>query len=368
MRTENRSQHALSSQNTGLHLFFALLERNSKNYVFTYNRCNTKIEKILSSLVAETGRQTLQIEADALDQLAKSIGEAFTNCVEAIFHSGGRVIVTGVGKTALVAQKIVATLNSTGSPAFFLHAGDAIHGDIGMVQPTDVVLMLSRSGETAEIKVLSLLVRNMGNTLIAMTSRQDSTLARRADHLLHTPFDREADPNELAPTTSTTLQMAMGDALATSLLALRGFTSADFARFHPGGSLGKQLYLKVADLYPVNQQPAVFPDTPIRDTLYEMTSKCLGATAVTERRTGTLLGIVTDGDLRRLLNQREDLTGVRAVDMMTRSPKTILDTELAIRALGVLQENSISQLIVTNAAGRYLGFVHLHDFVREGLI
>ncbi len=237
-----------------------------------------------------------------------------------------------------------------------------------MVQPTDVVLMLSRSGETAEINVLSLLVRNMGNTLIAMTSRQDSTLARRADYLLHTPFDREADPNELAPTTSTTLQMAMGDALATSLLALRGFTPADFARFHPGGSLGKQLYLKVADLYPLHQKPVVHPDTSIRDTLYEMTSKCLGATAVVNPSSGKLLGIVTDGDLRRLLNQREDLTGVRAGDMMSRNPKTIRDTTLAIRALTVLQENSISQLIVTGDAGDYLGFVHLHDFVREGLI
>lgn len=322
----------------------------------------------MSSLVAETGRRTLQIEADALDRLAKSIGQDFTCCVEEIFRSGSRIIVTGVGKTALVAQKIVATLNSTGSPAFFLHAGDAIHGDIGMVQATDIVLMLSRSGETAEINVLSLLVRNMGNTLVAMTSRQDSTLARRADYLLHTPFEREADPNELAPTTSTTLQMAMGDALATSLLALRGFTSADFARFHPGGSLGKQLYLKVSDLYPLHQKPVVHPTTPMRDTLYEMTSKCLGATAVVDPASGNLLGIITDGDLRRMLNQREDLSGVRAGDMMTRDPKTILDTAFAIRALSVLEENSISQLIVTDASGDYLGFVHLHDFVREGLI
>ncbi len=322
----------------------------------------------MSSLVAETGRRTLQIEADALDRLAKSIGEDFATCVEEIFRSGGRIIVTGVGKTALVAQKIVATLNSTGSPAFFLHAGDAIHGDIGMVQATDVVLVLSRSGETAEINVLSLLVRNMGNTLVAMTSRRDSTLARRADYLLHTPFEREADPNQLAPTTSTTLQMAMGDALATALLALRGFTPADFARFHPGGSLGKQLYLKVSDLYPLHQKPVVHPKTPIRDTLYEMTSKCLGATAVVDPASGELLGIVTDGDLRRLLNQREDLTGVRASDMMSHKPKTIPEDALAIRALNVLQENSISQLIVTGASGNYLGFVHLHDFVREGLV
>ncbi|MBB4079064.1 arabinose-5-phosphate isomerase [Lewinella aquimaris] len=321
-----------------------------------------------SSPVSETARQTLRIEAKALEQLADSIGEDFTTCVEAIYRRGDRLIVTGVGKTALVAQKIVATLNSTGTPAFFLHAGDAIHGDIGMVQPSDLVLVLSRSGETAEIDVLSLLVKNMGNTLIAMTSKRDSTLARRAQYLLLTPFEREADPNELAPTTSTTLQMAMGDALATSLLALRGFTPADFAKFHPGGSLGKQLYLKVGDLYPRNQRPLVYPDTPLLDTLYEMTSKCLGATAVVNRTGERLVGIITDGDLRRMLNRHTDLTDIRAEDMMTTSPKSVIDTDLAVAAVTRLREDSISQLIVTDEAGAYLGFVHLHDFMREGMV
>ena len=319
-------------------------------------------------IAAKTARNTLKIEARALEMLADSIGEEFTRCVDAIVSRRGRIIVTGVGKTAIVAQKIVATLNSTGSPAFFLHAGDAIHGDIGMVQPDDLVLMISRSGETSEIRVLSLLVRNMGNPLIAMTSRKDSSLARLADYLLYTPFEREADPNELAPTTSTTLQMAMGDALATSLLALRGFSPDDFARFHPGGSLGKQLYLRVRDIYPQNQKPLVYRDASLSETLLEMTNKCLGATAVLDREGDRLAGIVTDGDLRRLLNRRQDLSGITAADLMSAHPKTIRESALAVRAVNVLEDHSISQLIVVDEADRYLGFVHLHDFMREGLV
>ena len=332
------------------------------------NRANPFAPLKQADLAVRTARETLQIEARALEKLADSIGENFARCVQAIHAGNGRLIVTGIGKTAIIAQKIVATLNSTGSPAFFLHAGDAIHGDIGMVQPPDFVLMLSRSGETSEIKVLSALVRNLGNPLIAITSRAESTLARRADHVLLTPFDREADPNELAPTTSTTLQMAMGDALATSLLALRGFTPEDFARFHPGGSLGKQLYLRVRDLYPRHQKPVVHPDTPLPETLLEMTNKCLGATAVLDPGTGELLGIVTDGDLRRLLNRRQDLSNIRASDLMTPRPKTIAGGELAVDAVAILERHSISQLVVVDEAGAYLGFVHLHDFMREGLV
>lgn len=318
--------------------------------------------------VADTARQTLSIEASALQKLAESIGTAFTDCVNTLHERGGRIIVTGIGKTALVAQKIVATLNSTGTLAFFLHAGDAIHGDIGMVQPTDFVLMISRSGETAEIDVLSLLIRNMGNPLIAMTSRADSTLARRADFLLLTPFDREADPNQLAPTTSTTLQMAMGDALAISLLSLRGFSPADFARFHPGGSLGKQLYLRVSDLYPNNQKPRVRPADSFSATLYEMTNKCLGATAVVDPQTEGLLGIITDGDLRRFLNKAPNLAEARAEEMMTYHPRTVCHDLLAVEALAVMRQHNITQLIVVDEASTYLGFVHLHDFIREGLV
>jgi len=331
---------------------------------------STKLRSTVKTFpsVAETARQTLQIEAKALEKLAESIGSAFSDCVHALHRSGARIVVTGVGKTALVAQKIVATLNSTGSPALFLHAGDAIHGDVGMVQPTDFVLMISRSGETAEIDVLSLLIRNLGNTLIAMTSREGSTLARRADHLLLTPFEREADPNELAPTTSTTLQMAMGDALAISLLSLRGFTPADFARFHPGGSLGKQLYLKVADLYPRNQRPRVATVDTFGATLYEMTNKCLGATAVVDPDTEALLGIITDGDLRRFLNRSPDLAVATASEMMTVDPRVVRDNVLAVEALSVMRQHNITQLIVVDEAGTYLGFVHLHDFIREGLL
>jgi arabinose-5-phosphate isomerase len=318
--------------------------------------------------ILETARRTLQIEADALTRLAETVDLAFARCVQAIHAGGGRIIVTGIGKTAIVAQKIVATFNSTGSPALFLHAGDAIHGDIGMVQTNDCVLMISRSGETAEIDVLSLLVRERGNLLIAMTSRPDCTLARRADHVLLTPFEREADPNELAPTTSTTLQMALGDALAICLLQLRGFGPEDFARFHPGGSLGKQLYLKVDDIYPRNQRPEVTTTTSLEQTLYEMTSKCLGATAVLDPDSGELTGIITDGDLRRYLSRKPDLTTARAGEIMSPRPRTVRSGTRAVQAMACLRENEISQLIVVDDDDRYLGFVHLHDFVREGMI
>ena len=320
-----------------------------------------------AELAASTARRTLTIEADALTQLADSIGEAFTRCVLRLHQGKGRIIATGIGKTALVAQKIVATLNSTGTPSLFLHAGDAIHGDIGMVQPEDALLVLSRSGETAEIRVLSALVRTLGNPLIAMTSRADSTLAHRADYLLHVPFEREADPNELAPTTSTTLMMAMGDALATSLLALRGFSPSDFARFHPGGTLGKQLYLRVSDIYPHNQRPLISADAPLRDVLNEITSSCLGATAVATPGTEQVVGIITDGDLRRLLNQRTDLERVSAADMMSAAPKQVESNTLAVDAVALMQDHSISQLIVVEEQA-YVGMVHLHDFVREGLV
>jgi arabinose-5-phosphate isomerase len=318
--------------------------------------------------IIQTARQTLRIEAGALANLADTLGIDFARCVRALYAGKGRIIVTGIGKTAVVAQKIVATLNSTGSPALFLHAGDAIHGDVGMVQPNDAVLIVSRSGETPEIDLLSLIVRDRGNLLIAMTSRAESTLAQRADHLLLTPFDREADPNELAPTTSTTLQMALGDAIAICLLRLRGFGPEDFARFHPGGSLGKQLYLRVDDIYPRNQRPLVDTTTPLERTLYEMSSKCLGATAVADPKTGKLAGIITDGDLRRYLSRKPDLSTAEAMDIMSPRPRTVRSGTLAVQAMHVLRKHEISQLIVVDPTGSYLGFVHLHDFVREGMI
>lgn len=319
-------------------------------------------------LITDIARRTLSIEAEALTALVDSIDDQFANSVLAINRGTGRVIVTGIGKTALVAKKIVATLNSTGTPATFLHAADAIHGDIGMVQPNDIVLAISRSGETEELKMMALLTRQLGNTLIAMVSRPDCTLAQGADHLLLTPFEREADPNELAPTTSTTLQMALGDALATSLLALRGFSPEDFARYHPGGSLGKQLYLRVSDLFANNQVPTVLPDTSLHDTVLEMTAKCLGATAVLRPGTRLLAGIVTDGDLRRLLSSTIELSEITAKDMMTTEPKTVHKDTLAIKALAILRQHSITQLPVIDDDGAYLGFLHLHDLIREGLV
>ncbi len=319
-------------------------------------------------LIRQTARQTLQIEAETLTRLAEGVDEAFIDCVAALHAAEGRVVVTGIGKTAIVARKIVATLNSTGSPAVFLHAADAIHGDLGMVLPGDFVLVLSKSGETAEIKVLAGLVNRLGNTLVAMVGRPDCSLARLADHVLLLPVDREADPNNLAPTASTTAQMALGDALAMSLLALRGFGPDDFARFHPGGSLGKQLYLRVSDLCSRHESPRVAPDTSLRDVILEMTNKRLGATAVADPATGRLLGIITDGDLRRLLSRTtENLDHLRAADFMTASPRTVAPATLAIDALQRLRLHSITHLIVVEEDGTYVGLVHLHDILREGL-
>lgn len=321
-----------------------------------------------TELIRTVAKRTIQIEQEALTGLQESINDAFITGVKQVFNAKGRLIVTGIGKTAIVAKKIVATLNSTGTPAIFLHAADAIHGDIGMILPDDIVLCISKSGETAEIKVLASLVRQLGNTLIAMVSRAESTLGKRADIIFLTPVDQEADPNNLAPTTSTTVQMAMGDALATALLAMKGFTSRDFAQFHPGGSLGKQLYLRVNELADRNQKPAVGPDASLRDVILEMTAKCLGATAVVTPNNNQLLGIITDGDLRRMLRQREQVDHLLAADIMTASPHHINSGALAVKALEKMREHSISQLPVCEKNGFYLGMIHLHDLIKEGLI
>jgi len=318
------------------------------------------------ALIVKTARETLEIEAQCLQALYQSIDQGFVDCVNAIFSSPGRLVVTGIGKSALIAQKIVATLNSTGTPSLFMHAADAIHGDLGMVRPYDIVLCLSKSGETAEIKVLVPLVRNLGNPIIGMVTKPESYLGQQANYILHTPIVKEADPNNLAPTTSTTAQLAMGDALATALLALRGFTPKDFAQFHPGGSLGKQLYLRVSDIYPKNEQPAVKATDSLQRTILEMTSKCLGATAVVDDK-NQVQGIVTDGDLRRMLEDVPDLKDLRAADLMSPNPKTIPKDALAVNALDILRKHSITQLIVVEE-GVYLGMIHLHNLVKEGLI
>lgn len=315
--------------------------------------------------VAQT---TIRLEAEGLLALAESLDDTsdFQRCIETIHQSTGRLVVTGIGKSAIVAQKIVATLNSTGQPALFLHAAEAIHGDIGMVQPNDVVLCLSKSGESAEIRVLAPLVKKFGNCLIAMTANRESSLARQADLVLWTPVEHEADPNNLAPTVSTTAQMALGDALATALLALRGFSTDDFAKFHPGGALGKQLYLRVRDLCVLHERPSVRPDASLQEVILEISSKRLGATAVIDEL-GVLLGVITDGDLRRMLQRQTDFSGTTARQIMSASPKTIHPDALAVDALAHMRQHSITQLLVLEAR-EYFGVVHLHDLIREGLV
>ncbi len=320
----------------------------------------------MKDLIIRTAQQTLEIEQKAVAALLNSFNDDFVKTVETIFQSRGRVIVTGIGKSAIVAQKIVATLNSTGTPSVFMHAADAIHGDLGMIQSIDTIICLSKSGDTPEIKVLVPLLKNFGNTLIGMVANKDSYLGKQAHYILHTPIEMEADPNNLAPTASTTAQMVLGDALATSLLALRGFSAQHFAQFHPGGALGKQLYLRVRDIYPLHGTPSVSRTTNLKNTILEMTSKRLGATAVLDDDQN-IIGIVTDGDLRRLLIKDVDLKTVTAEEVMTPNPQTIDSELLAVEALALIREKSITQLIATEG-GRYVGMVHLHDLVREGLL
>ncbi len=329
----------------------------------------SKVRKFVENkndLIVKTALKTIDIEAESIRNLRNSINDTFLQCVHLIYESQGRVVVTGIGKSALIAQKTVATLNSTGTPALFMHAADAIHGDLGMIQVQDVVLCLSKSGETAEIKVLVPMLRHICNTFIAMVGNMDSYLAQQADFVLHTPVLQEADPNNLAPTASTAAQMAMGDALATALLAMRGFSSEDFAQFHPGGSLGKRLYLRVQDIYPQNPKPAVPEAANIRQTILEMTSKRLGCTAVLDA-SQQVCGIITDGDLRRMLERETDAGDLCASDIMSSSPKTIPPDTLAVKALELMRRHSITQLIVVDENG-YQGIVHLHDLLREGLV
>ncbi|MBV6440630.1 MAG: KpsF/GutQ family sugar-phosphate isomerase [Haliscomenobacteraceae bacterium CHB4] len=318
--------------------------------------------------ILDIARQTIRIEAETLLALAESLDDTtdFQACVEAIAASPGRLVITGIGKSAIVGQKITATLNSTGTPALYLHAADAIHGDLGMIRPYDLVLCISKSGETSEIKVLVPLVKNFGNPIIAMTANRQSTLARQADFVLWTPVEQEADPNNLAPTASTTAQMALGDALAVALLAYKGFSPGDFAKFHPGGALGKQLYLRVRDLYALHERPAVGPDATLHEVILEISSKRLGATAVLDDN-GHVLGIITDGDLRRMLQRSNDFYHLHARDILSPAPKFIAPEALAVDALALLRQHSITQLLVLED-GRYLGMVHLHDLVREGLV
>ena len=316
--------------------------------------------------IKEIAKKVLLNEAHAIERTTKYIDHNFENCVRTILASDGRVVVTGIGKSANIAEKIVATLNSTGTPASFMHAGDAIHGDLGMVQSNDVVICLSKSGNTAEIKVLVPLIKRLGNPLIALVSNTNSLLAQQADFVLNAEIETEACPHNLAPTTSSTVQLALGDALAVCLLESRGFTSEDFAKYHPGGSLGKQLYLKVDDIYPGNSCPQVASDASLKSVILEISAGRLGATAVLDADKN-LQGIITDGDLRRMLNHNPSWDNLLAKDVMTPSPKTIPKGSFASTALQLMQESNITQLIVTDGPA-VSGFVHLHDLLKEGIV
>ena len=310
-------------------------------------------------------KKTIDNEAEAISHLATLLNEDFSNAVECIRHSKGRVIISGIGKSALIASKIVATLNSTGTPSIFMHAADAIHGDLGTVQKDDVVICISKSGNTAEIKMLVPLIKRGKNKLIGMTGNPDSFLAAQADYILNTYVEKEACPNNLAPTTSTTAQLVIGDALAICLLELKGFSSKDFAKYHPGGALGKKLYLRVGDIASNNQIPKVSTKSDVKSVIIEISEKMLGAAAVLEDQ--KIVGIITDGDIRRMLNKYDNIYGLTAKDIMSVTPKTIASDVLAVKALEIMQANNISQILVVDGEN-YKGIVHLHNLIKEGIL
>lgn len=317
--------------------------------------------------ILDFAQNVVRQEHQAIVGLVDLLDADFVRVAHLIFHSQGRLIVTGIGKSAIIAQKIVATLNSTGTPSVFLHAADAIHGDLGIVQPNDIVLCISKSGNSPEIKVLAPLIKNMGNVLVAMVGNRGSFLDTQADYTLDTTVECEACPNNLAPTTSTTAQLVMGDALSMTLLKMRGFTAQDFGRFHPGGALGKKLYTRVEDILSVEACPSVGLTDHLDRIIIEISSGRLGAAAVLGPE-GQLEGVITDGDLRRMLERRKDLVRVRAEDIMSRNPKHVALETLAIDAYDVMEKNKITNLIVVDEQGVYRGILHLHDILREGVV
>jgi arabinose-5-phosphate isomerase len=308
--------------------------------------------------------EAIRNELQSIEGLLKSVNDDFENAVNLIYGSEGRVIVTGIGKSANIAQKIVATFNSTGTPSIFMHAADAIHGDLGIVREDDIVLLLSKSGETPEIKILVPLLKGRKNKLVAVVGNTSSYLAKQADIIIDATVEKEACPNNLAPTSSTTAQLVLGDALAISLLEKRGFTASDFAKFHPGGILGKQMFLRVSDLIVNNEVPKVDLDEPMDKVIIEISSKRLGATAVLHE--DVLKGLITDGDLRRMIQKTPDYIKLTARDAMTANPLTIDQNEMAVEALNQMRENNITQLPVTSD-GKYVGVLHLHDILKEGI-
>ncbi|QNJ96683.1 KpsF/GutQ family sugar-phosphate isomerase [Constantimarinum furrinae] len=317
------------------------------------------------SRIISVAKQTIETESKAILYLSELVTEEFADAVNYIYNSEGRVIVTGIGKSANIATKIVATLNSTGTPAIFMHAADAIHGDLGTIQQRDIVICISKSGNTPEIKVLVPLIKAIGNKLVAITSNKESFLGQQADFVLHAYVEKEACPNNLAPTTSTTAQLVIGDALAMCLLDLRGFSSRDFAKFHPGGSLGKKLYLRVSDLTSLNEKPMVHPNTDVKKVIVEISEKMLGVTAVVEDN--QVVGIITDGDLRRMLTKVDNIAGLTAKDIMSKNPKKINNDAMAIEAMELMDKHGITQ-ILAEEDGAYCGVVHIHNLTKEGII
>ncbi|MES2479775.1 MAG: KpsF/GutQ family sugar-phosphate isomerase [Bacteroidota bacterium] len=316
--------------------------------------------------VLQQASESIRLQSVSIAALEAFVNDHFAEAINIIYQCKGRLVISGIGKSAIVAQKIVATMNSTGTAALYMHAADAIHGDLGMIQQDDVVMIISKSGESPEIKLLVPLIKNFGNTVIALCGNSMSYLATNTDIFLNCSVEKEACPNNLAPTTSTTAQMVMGDAVAICLLSLQGFTEQDFARYHPGGSLGKKLYLRVQDLILLNEKPQVFLESTIRQIIVEISGKRLGATAVLAKD-NNILGIITDGDIRRMLQLHTDVDPLRAKDIYSANPKSIEESELAVQALEMMRANDITQLLVTKN-GAYVGMLHLHDLIREGII
>ncbi len=339
---------------------------DNKPYICSRNIAFFKVETKIEKKIIEIAKKVLTDESEAIKSLISTIDDKFEQIIYAILASKGKIVLTGIGKSAIIAQKISATLNSTGQKAVFMHATDAMHGDLGIIDNEDIIIFLSKSGNTPEIKVLMPLLKRSGNKIIALVSNVESYLAKNSDYVINAHVDSEACPLNLAPTTSTTVALALGDALAVCLLEARDFSKKDFAKHHPGGSLGKKLYLRVSDIYPNNDLPKVQDSADIQSVILEMTTKRLGSTAVVDQN-GDLVGIITDGDLRRMLKNTKDFSSLQAKDIMGKSPKIIHPEEFAVNALVKMQDMNITQLVVVESK-KVLGFVHLHDLLKEGLI
>jgi arabinose-5-phosphate isomerase len=331
--------------------------------LISFKHTNSILESTENILIL--AKKTILSESESIAKLVESIDANFAKAVQVIFNSKGRLIVTGIGKSAIIAQKMVATFNSTGTPSLFLHASEAIHGDLGMLQVDDVTICISKSGNSPEIKVLVPLLKRFGNQLIAITGNMTSFLAKESDFVLNTTVEAESCPNNLAPTNSTTAQLVMGDALAVCLMDLRGFTSEDFAKYHPGGALGKKLLLSVQDMLGNSMKPMVSPETSIKKVIFEISEKRLGVTAVVDNN--KVIGIITDGDIRRMLNERDSFADLTALDIMSKNPKTITSSTMVADALNILEDFAITQLIVVDN-GDYKGVLHLHDILKEGFV